>query len=64
MTAVNLAITLAASDMRVILVDADLHRPMVATIFHVATRGDGLTDALSGRAPVEAALSLLPRTHD
>ena len=27
MTAVNLAITLAAADMRVILVDADLHRP-------------------------------------
>ena len=60
MTAVNLAITLAASDMRVILVDADLHRPMVGTILHVATRGDGFTDVLSGRIPIEAALTHAP----
>ena len=58
MTAVNLAITLAAADMRVILVDADLHRPMVSSIFHVATRGDGFTGVLSGRIPIEGARSV------
>lgn len=60
MTAVNLAITLAASDMRVILVDADLHRPMVSTIFHVATRGDGLTSVMTRRASVDSALVPAP----
>lgn len=63
MTAVNLAITLAASDMRVILVDADLHRPMVATFFRVATRGDGFINVISGRVPVEAALTPAPAHH-
>lgn len=63
MTAVNLAITLASSDMRVILVDADLHRPMVATFFQVATRGDGFINVVSGRVPVEAALTPAPAHH-
>jgi capsular exopolysaccharide synthesis family protein len=60
MTAVNLAITLASAETRVILVDGDLHRPLVATIFHVAARGDGLTGVLSGRMPIEAALVPAP----
>lgn len=48
-TAANLAITLAASGQRVVLIDGDLRRPMVATIFHLI--GDaGLTDILAGRA--------------
>jgi capsular exopolysaccharide synthesis family protein len=47
MTAVNLSIALAAAGMRVTLVDADFHRPMVGTIFSVATRRDGLVRLLA-----------------
>jgi capsular exopolysaccharide synthesis family protein len=48
-TAANLAITLSASGQKVVLIDGDLRRPMVATIFHLV--GDaGLTDILAGRA--------------
>jgi capsular exopolysaccharide synthesis family protein len=48
MTAVNLAITLASADLRVILVDGDFHRPMLASIFDVAVRRDGLIRLLTG----------------
>ena len=51
MTAVNLAITLAAADMRVILVDADLHRPMIATIFNFGAPPGGFAKVLSGQCP-------------
>lgn len=60
MTAVNLAITLAASDMRVVLVDADLHRPMIATIFQVVARSNGVGAVLAGRISPEAALVPAP----
>lgn len=46
MTATNLAITLAAADMSVVLVDADLYRPMVSAMFGQAPRGSGLVGAL------------------
>jgi capsular exopolysaccharide synthesis family protein len=49
MTAVNLAITLASADLRVILVDGDFHRPMLASIFDVTTRRDGFIRLLVGR---------------
>ena len=49
MTAVNLAITLASADLRVILVDGDFHRPMLASIFDVTSRRDGLVRLLAGR---------------
>jgi polysaccharide biosynthesis transport protein len=49
MTAVNLAITLASADLRVILVDGDFHRPMLASIFDVTARRDGLIRLLAGR---------------
>jgi capsular exopolysaccharide synthesis family protein len=48
-TSANLAITLAASGQRVVLIDGDLRRPMVAKIFHLI-EGVGLTDVLAGRA--------------
>lgn len=51
-TAANLAITLAANGQRVVLIDGDLRRPMVATIFHLVD-GVGVTDVLAGRATVE-----------
>lgn len=56
MTAANLAITLAAADMRVILVDADLLRPMIATIFNFGGPRRGFASVLARRASVDNAL--------
>ena len=54
-TAANLAITLASSGERVVLIDGDLRRPMIATIFGLV--GDaGLSDVLAGRASVQDVL--------
>lgn len=51
-TAANLAIALAAGGQRVVLIDGDLRRPMVSTVFGLP--GDvGLTDVLAGRASVK-----------
>lgn len=50
-TAANLAITLAANGQRTILIDGDLRRPMVSTVFGLPD-GAGLTDVLAGRAEV------------
>ena len=60
MTAVNLAITLAAADLRVILVDGDFHRPMVSSIFNVTAKRDGLTRSLSGADAVDDVLVSAP----
>jgi capsular exopolysaccharide synthesis family protein len=60
MTAVNLAITLAASDLRVILVDADLHRPMIASIFNVTTHSNGFASLITGRNTPSTALAPAP----
>ncbi|MGN6219624.1 MAG: polysaccharide biosynthesis tyrosine autokinase [Microbacterium sp.] len=51
-TAANLAITLAANGQKVVLIDGDLRRPTVATIFHLVD-GVGVTDVLAGRATLE-----------
>ncbi|MFD5224644.1 polysaccharide biosynthesis tyrosine autokinase [Microbacterium sp. NPDC058342] len=48
-TASNLAITLATSGQKVVLIDGDLRRPMVSTIFGLP-KGAGLSDVLAGRA--------------
>ena len=60
MTAVNLAITLAAADLRVILVDGDFHRPMVGSIFNVTTKRDGLTRLLAENESVKDVLVPAP----
>jgi capsular exopolysaccharide synthesis family protein len=60
MTSVNLATTLALADMRVILVDADLRRPMVATVFGVAGRQRGLASLLTERATADEVLVNAP----
>lgn len=49
--AANLATTIAASGQPVVLIDADLRRPMVAKIFGLPS-GGGLSDVLAGRAPL------------
>ena len=48
-TAANLAITIAATGQRVVLVDGDLRRPRLADLFGLPT-GGGLSDLLAGRA--------------
>lgn len=68
MTAVNIAIALAAAKLRVTLIDADFHRPMVGTIFNVTARRDGLVRLLANPsapttglvdAPTHARLKLM-----
>jgi capsular exopolysaccharide synthesis family protein len=60
MTAVNLAITLAAANLRVILVDGDFHRPMVGTIFHTVGPPYGLMRLLAGADEVDEVLVPAP----
>src|SRR5690606_16364800 len=48
-TASNLAITLASGGQKVALIDGDLRRPMIDTIFGMP-QGAGLSDVLAGRA--------------
>lgn len=47
----NLAITLASSGQNVAVIDGDLRRPMIDTIFGLP-KGAGLSDVLAGRARV------------
>ena len=54
-TAANLALALAESGQRVLLVDADLRRPRVADLFGL-DGGVGLTDVVVGRASLQEAL--------
>lgn len=61
-TAVNLAITLASSNTRVILVDGDLHRPMISTVFNVPAGRGGVAALMSGRVAAEQCL-VKPAIH-
>jgi len=56
MTSVNLATTLASAGRRVILIDGDLRRPMIASVLNVTPPSGGLVDLLLGRATPEDAL--------
>ncbi|WP_353114305.1 polysaccharide biosynthesis tyrosine autokinase [Microbacterium sp.] len=47
----NLAITLASSGQPVVLIDGDLRRPMIDTIFDMP-KGAGISDVLAGRASI------------
>ena len=60
MTSVNLAITMSLTGVRVILIDADLRRPMIATVFGAAARSNGFGLLLLGNAPPELALLPAP----
>lgn len=55
-TLANLGVALAAVGNRVVLVDLDLRRPSLASLFGVH-RPIGLTDVTVGRKPLEQALS-------
>lgn len=54
-TAVNLAVVLAQSGQRTLLVDADLRRPQVHRAFSLI-QDPGLTDVLVGRLPAREAI--------
>lgn len=60
MTSVNLAHALASTGARVILVDADLRRPMIATIFGVAATRTGFANVLAGQTSVADAIVPAP----
>ena len=62
MTSVNLAITMALTGTKVILIDADLRRPMIATVFGAAARSNGFGLLLLGNATPELALLDAPGT--
>jgi capsular exopolysaccharide synthesis family protein len=47
MTAVNLAVTLASRGTRVLLVDGDVRRPMLASVFGVAAQPGGFADLVA-----------------
>jgi len=51
MSSVNLAIALAAGGMRVVLVDGDLRRPMLATVFSVPAPTAGFASFFADDAP-------------
>jgi Mrp family chromosome partitioning ATPase len=59
-TAVNLAIALSSSGLRVTLVDADVPRPMVATIFNITGNRDGLVRLLRNPETPEVGLIRAP----
>ena len=59
LTVCNLAISLAASGNRVVLVDGDLRRPQVHSYLHLAN-GAGLTTVLTGRSDLRQTLHSRP----
>lgn len=60
MTSVNLAISIARTRQKVILVDGDMRRPMVGTALGMGARPVGLADVLRDRATAEDALVEAP----
>lgn len=63
LTAANLALTMAQEfHQRVLLLDADLRRPSIASLFGIA-EGPGLSDVLLGLNDLESALVNLPDQH-
>lgn len=63
LTAANLALTMAQEfNQRVLLMDGDMRRPTVHTLFGIAP-SPGLSDVLMGAADVDQALVTLPEYH-
>jgi Mrp family chromosome partitioning ATPase len=59
-TVANLAVAFARAGKRVVLVDLDLRRPVLARFFDLD--GPGLTQVALGHAPLEQALTRIPIT--
>lgn len=62
LTSINLALTLASADGKVLLVDGDLRKPQVHTVLKLQKR-PGLSDVLVGQAKVADAVQTVPQTH-
>ncbi len=58
-TAANLAVVLARSGKRVVLVDMDMRRPLINRFFDLP-REQGLTNVVLGHVSLESALSRIP----
>lgn len=61
-TAVNLAGSLALANMKTLIVDADLRKPRVHTVFN-HKRFPGFTDYFFGQAPLEEIIRKTPLTN-
>ncbi|HET8590967.1 MAG TPA: polysaccharide biosynthesis tyrosine autokinase [Nakamurella sp.] len=55
-TAANLALAMARAGQRVLVVDADLHRPRLAQLFGLPAGQPGLAEVLTGAAAVDRAI--------
>jgi capsular exopolysaccharide synthesis family protein len=62
LTSVNLALALASADSRVLLIDADLRRPVLSTLLGTR-RTPGLSEVLTGVAKPEQAIQRVPGTR-
>ena len=62
LTSVNLALTLAGSEERVLLIDADLRRPVLHSILQVKAV-PGLVEVMTGVVPAERAIQRVPGTR-
>ncbi|MBM3268855.1 MAG: P-loop NTPase [Candidatus Sericytochromatia bacterium] len=62
-TAANLALCLAESGHRVLLVDGDRHRPRVHDLFEIPERRAGLSEILQGQMAPEAAVQAAAGIH-
>ncbi len=61
--AANLAVSLAMTGKKVVLVDADLHNPSLGKVFGVTTEEIGVSDFLLGEQKVDDIIRKLPN-HD
>jgi capsular exopolysaccharide synthesis family protein len=55
-SAVNLAIALARTNQRVILIEADIRRPSMGRMMGIESTGVGVVNVLAGNAPLEEGL--------
>lgn len=58
-SAINLAITMTQAGFSVLLIEADLRRPRLATYLHYEKEREGLTDVLTGRVKIDDLEMLL-----
>ncbi len=61
--AANLAVSLAMTGKKVVLVDADLHNPSLGKLFNVSTEEVGVSDYLLGEKTAEEIIRPVP-THE
>lgn len=59
-TAINLALAIAQADQRVVLVDADVHRPMLATFFNVPAHRNGFKRFVDADRRIRSSLVPAP----